>query len=540
MKLYLYLFLGLFLFPGNILAQTGLHFSGDTDKGFVLGTGNASLDLTQGTIEAWIKTSGAGTEYRGIVVKNNGYGIFLDDNELIAIDWTYSGTSSEIRSGVSMDDGIWHHVALVFNDGVTDGSRLYVDGQPVKTFTYNVTNSEEAIVVGQGTDLTSGTGNHFFNGDIDQVRVWNTIRTDVEIQDNYQKYLSGNESGLVMLWQFEESEGTTVYDISGNGNNGTLDNLSDMNRVAGSLSGPLSHWTFDGNADDVVGINHGVVNGATLVPDRSGNADAAYVFDGVDDFIQLMFPGPVGVNPRTICFWAKTNVVPDATYSNAVLSYGSNISSFSYGDRLEIDLNSRATGLELTVGGAVINKGFDNTDGDWHFYAIVFDGGKGKTIDDFRFYADGQLLTDEAWRKSAGNTINTSTSNALNFGRLYSGSRYFSGGIDDVSIFGYGMDEVAINNIFSQGVGTGIVPSSVEERRIVPNPVEDQMNIHISGFSGVGSYDIMNLNGSLVHSGSVLFEEGVASISCSSVSTGIYLLKITHGQNSSAFRFVKK
>lgn len=42
------------------------------------------------------------------------------------------------------------------------------------------------------------------------------------------------------------------------------------------------HWPLDGNADDVLGNNHGSVLGATLVPDRFGSEDNAYRFDGND------------------------------------------------------------------------------------------------------------------------------------------------------------------------------------------------------------------------------------------------------------------
>jgi hypothetical protein len=53
-------------------------------------------------------------------------------------------------------------------------------------------------------------------------------------------------------------------------------------------NGLVAGYEFNGNADDVSGNgNHGVVNGATLTADRFGNADSAYSFDGVDDYIGL-------------------------------------------------------------------------------------------------------------------------------------------------------------------------------------------------------------------------------------------------------------
>ena len=50
--------------------------------------------------------------------------------------------------------------------------------------------------------------------------------------------------------------------------------------------GLVAHYLFSGNANDASGNgNHGVVHGATPTTDRFGNANSAYSFDGVDDFI---------------------------------------------------------------------------------------------------------------------------------------------------------------------------------------------------------------------------------------------------------------
>ena len=53
-------------------------------------------------------------------------------------------------------------------------------------------------------------------------------------------------------------------------------------------NGLVGWWPFNGNANDESGNgNHGTVNGATLTADRFGNANMAYGFDGVDDFIEI-------------------------------------------------------------------------------------------------------------------------------------------------------------------------------------------------------------------------------------------------------------
>jgi len=51
--------------------------------------------------------------------------------------------------------------------------------------------------------------------------------------------------------------------------------------------GLVGWWPFNGNANDVSGNgNNGTVNGATLTTDRFGTANKANSFDGIIDYIQ--------------------------------------------------------------------------------------------------------------------------------------------------------------------------------------------------------------------------------------------------------------
>ncbi len=55
-----------------------------------------------------------------------------------------------------------------------------------------------------------------------------------------------------------------------------------------TLHAQIAYYPFDGNADDVVNGYNGTVNGATLASDRDGNPNSAYLFDGVDDYIEVI------------------------------------------------------------------------------------------------------------------------------------------------------------------------------------------------------------------------------------------------------------
>src|SRR5215216_210098 len=53
--------------------------------------------------------------------------------------------------------------------------------------------------------------------------------------------------------------------------------------------GLVAYYPFNGNANDASGRNnHGSLqNGVQLTTDRSGNANSAYLFDGINDYISI-------------------------------------------------------------------------------------------------------------------------------------------------------------------------------------------------------------------------------------------------------------
>ncbi|MGV2388023.1 MAG UNVERIFIED_CONTAM: hypothetical protein LVR29_05990 [Microcystis novacekii LVE1205-3] len=87
-----------------------------------------------------------------------------------------------------------------------------------------------------GNILNSTHGNKgVFDGIIDDVRIWNTARTQSEIQANFNRELTGNESGLVGYWNFNSINGNTVQDLSRNQNNGSLFGAQPVPRIVSRI-----------------------------------------------------------------------------------------------------------------------------------------------------------------------------------------------------------------------------------------------------------------------------------------------------------------
>lgn len=61
----------------------------------------------------------------------------------------------------------------------------------------------------------------WFEGDLHEIRIWDDIRTQTEIEDNINKKLTGNETGLVAYYKMDKGTGNTLIDYAGN-NDGNI------------------------------------------------------------------------------------------------------------------------------------------------------------------------------------------------------------------------------------------------------------------------------------------------------------------------------
>jgi hypothetical protein len=159
----------------------GLQLDGVGDAFFLPYPVAASTDLYTGSVFAWIKTSNAGSSYRGIVVKAGAYGMFLVDNSLALYDWSAGGGLR--NSNVILNDNKWHLVGFTFQNGVSSGTKLYVDGVSVLTTTLTIDNQATALAIGMGTNPT--INGQDFTGAIDEVAIYNTALTAVDVAELY-------------------------------------------------------------------------------------------------------------------------------------------------------------------------------------------------------------------------------------------------------------------------------------------------------------------------------------------------------------------
>jgi hypothetical protein len=108
--------------------------------------------------------------------------------------------------------------------GTYNGSEMsiYVDGVLENTCGAGVLVSQDGVSPITIGAYRPGSSSYQFDGLIDELNIWDTALNQDQIQSIMSSELSGNEAGLVGYWNFNEGEGDMLYDLSGNGNDGTI------------------------------------------------------------------------------------------------------------------------------------------------------------------------------------------------------------------------------------------------------------------------------------------------------------------------------
>ncbi|UCE18621.1 MAG: serine hydrolase [Gemmatimonadota bacterium] len=209
--------------------QYALEFDGINDYvGISNGGGIAGLD--EGTIALWVKWIGKqdhGSPGYGVVLGRQKDYVFTnqvitlssdDPNSAMVMWYPYTAFDVAITSSTPVGNELWRYIVITYSSG---NHKLYIDGELDGTSDmYGSVNSDIGVplTIGAGIDdIGSYSRSH-----IDEVAIWNIVRTQPEIQADMHREISAGELGLVGYWRFNEGSGITVFDQTPNGNNGVL------------------------------------------------------------------------------------------------------------------------------------------------------------------------------------------------------------------------------------------------------------------------------------------------------------------------------
>lgn len=174
-------------------------FNGTTD---FIGIGDiTALEPANITVACWIRTSTATEQF--IISKENidvtadrGYSLRIYDVSNAKIRWVVwkNGTSGSVQgtdwqhvlSAATYADGNWHHIVGTWN-GTT--LNLYIDGIAEPPVNFSGTIKQTSVNLEFGRAQNSVSGKAWFNGDVDEVRIYNRALNAVEA---YQLFTFAN------------------------------------------------------------------------------------------------------------------------------------------------------------------------------------------------------------------------------------------------------------------------------------------------------------------------------------------------------------
>ena len=253
--------------------NAGVQLNGSSQfVSFGAAAGTTELGASVFTLELWFKRTGTGvgqttgsggiTSAIPLITKgrneletpanlnmNYFFGIDATSGKLVAdFEDTINGGNHPAAGSAVITSNVWHHAAVTYSAGTYN---FYLDGAldlsvPLGTaFVPEATSIQHAAV---GTAMnSSGTAGGFFQGVVDEARIWNVARSLTEIQATKNTEI-GAQAGLIGLWHFNEGSSTTAVDASGRGNNGTLLPVATRRRGPRASTSPTPASSSTGRA----------------------------------------------------------------------------------------------------------------------------------------------------------------------------------------------------------------------------------------------------------------------------------------------------
>ncbi len=262
-----------------------LNFDGTDD--YILTGLDPSTTLDQTfAIEAWVNPRSAGN-YRGIGGDHGSVGgIVFGQYNTSDGGWAFGGFDTANTAVTPVIIPViplnqWSHVAAVYVGGVSGSITVYLNGVQAGQSTWSNRSFGHTTTFYIGQAL-NGAGRRF-DGQIDEFRVWSTARTATEIRQNMFRELSLTPLSQAIVYHLNQSSGTTAYDSSSNGRDGTLTNFTGTPwRTSGAFAGPRNALDFDGTNDYVLtGLDPSATLGQSFTIETWVNPRSAGNYRGI-------------------------------------------------------------------------------------------------------------------------------------------------------------------------------------------------------------------------------------------------------------------
>jgi len=327
-----------------------------------------SHNHTQKTIEAWFRVDNKDITTRKQTIYEQGgtvrgLNIYVYGGSLYVGGWNEPNGESDWDPGTwlstsNIQSNTWHHVALTLNGGndVTNNAfKGYLDGTQFGSGQGSkLWNHGGDVSIARNRDTKFHTGDYnsekYFGGLIDEVRLWNTTRTQAQISEHKDAILEGDESGLTAYYDFQEGTGSVANDGQTQSNNdGSIKNNPSW--TSGPILSDMNNSSFANTTISLGGYaNDQLLAGGNITISNSTINGPGYIV--ADGNITISSNTTVNGNIFIIC---SGNITVSGSQlgtglSNAVIVYSKGNASYD---------NSTVYGLVVSKGSALGLNGTD-------------------------------------------------------------------------------------------------------------------------------------------------------------------------------------
>lgn len=229
------------------LAGGSLYVAGKYGKGFrgvANMTGGVLAGLTSATLEAWVRTTDAGTGVQCVIGGANNPVLGVKGGKAYCSSW--GPGDQALNPNVLVNDGNWHHIAETIDNAT--GTKLYVDGVLVGSNTIaNIFNTTNLAV---GVQWAIG---NTFPGDMDDV----AVTAGIKYTGNFTPApVSNMQANLIAVWHFADS----------GVNSAGIEPVAEPAATAYTLSGPSSGTVGVASGQFTVAVNGMLTGSVTITP----------------------------------------------------------------------------------------------------------------------------------------------------------------------------------------------------------------------------------------------------------------------------------
>lgn len=395
-----------------------------------------------------------------------------------AITANFSTSMQSIQQGETVtftDETVGNPVSW---NWVFEGGTPATSSSQNPTVTYHTPGTFEVTLIAANNDNTDHITkiNHITVADTSQTVVAsfssNTTRINKGESITFTDESTGNPTSW--SWVFEggnpatstDQNPTVTYETAGTyevtlivSNNNSSDNLTQIDYITVTgidlSEGLIAHYPFNGNANDESGNGHnGIVNGPSLTIDRFGNANCAYNFDGMDDFIQIADHTDLRLSGTdyTISTWVKIDE-SNNSISNTILSKRSECDQNGWLFHLIDDPNdsrplntvlyetSGCTDPKVISGGTI---GY----GNWYNLVLVYNQNNRTGAIFINGFEIGNNLDFPSPNANESSDLFIGNDN---FSLVFTTDYFFKGQIDDIRIYNKALNQDEINALKNEG-----------------------------------------------------------------------------------------